>query len=145
MADQAKSPPIVATHVAGARFVAQARSHRIVLDQPVSGGGEDAGPTPLELLGAALAGCVALYVQRFLAARDLPFTGLRVEVEPRRAEHPYRIGEFAVRVLLAEPIPAHFVPLLERVARSCPAHNTLAAGAEVQVSVEAAEMIVAGD
>ena len=77
--------PIVVTHEGGARFAAQIRSHRVVVDQPERGSGADTGPMPLELIGAALGSCIALYVQRFLHVRNLPYHGMRVEVEQHKA------------------------------------------------------------
>lgn len=127
--------PIVVTHEGGVKFAAQIRSHRVVVDQPLRGGGADAGPAPIELLGASLGTCVALYVQQFCHTRGLPYDGLRVEVEQYGAANPNRIGTFGVRVLLAHELPAEYAAMLERVARSCPAHNTLAHGAEVEVSI----------
>lgn len=89
---------------------------------------------PLELLGASLGTCIALYVQQFCHVRGLPYRGMRVEVDPRGAQG--RIGRFDVRVVLPEPLPPQYEQMLERVARSCPAHNTLAHGAEIAVAIE---------
>jgi putative redox protein len=127
--------PMVVTHEGGMRFATQIRGHRLIVDQP-AGTGEDAGPMPIELLGASLGSCVALYVQQFCEARDLPYGGMRVEVRQHGAKNPGRIGTFEVRVLLAEALPAQYAEMVERVARSCPAHHTLVHGADVQVSVE---------
>lgn len=129
--------PIVVTHEGGLRFAAQLRSHRIVVDQPITGGGEDTGPMPLELLGASLGTCVALYVQQFCQSRGLATEGLRVEVEQYGARTPNRIGEFKVHVRLPAELPEELAPILERVARSCPAHHTLEMGAAVSIDVEA--------
>ena len=134
MSGQSNRPPMVVTHEGGVKFAVKIRQHRLVVDQPTSGGGEDSAPMPLELLGASLGTCVALYVQQFCHARGLPYQGLRVEVDPRGAHG--RIGRFDVRVVLPEPIPPQYAQLLERVARSCPAHNTLTQGAEVAVEIE---------
>jgi putative redox protein len=128
-----ESPTTVVTHEGGVRFAAQLRRHRLIVDQPQAGGGEDSAPMPLELLGASLGTCVALYVQQFCHARGLPYEGMRVEVNPWGARG--RIGRFDVRVVLPEPLPPQYAQLLERVARSCPAHNTLAHGAEIAVDV----------
>lgn len=98
---------------------------------------------PIELLGASLGTCVALYVQQFLQSRHLPFEGMRVEVETRGATNPGRIAEFVARVVLQEPVPSEYAELLERVARSCPAYNTLVHGAEVRVDVAVAATSVA--
>lgn len=128
--------PMVVTHEGGVRFAAQIRGHRLVVDQPAAGGGEDSAPMPLELLGASLGTCVALYVQQFCQARGLPYEGMQVEVDPQGARG--RIGRFDVRVKLPEALPPQYAQLLERVARSCPAHNTLVHGSEVAVQIETA-------
>ncbi len=134
MPGDSSRPPMVITHEGGVRFGAQIRQHRLMVDQPLGGGGEDSAPMPLELLGASLGTCVALYVQQFCHARGLPYQGMRVEVDPRGAQG--RIGRFDVRVVLPEPLPPQYAQLLERVARSCPAHNTLVHGAEIAVDIE---------
>ena len=126
--------PMVITHEGGLKFAADIRGHRLLVDQPVQAGGDESAPMPLELLGASLGTCVALYVQQFCAARSLPYEGMRVEVEPRGTHG--RIGRFEVRIVLPSALPPHYGELLERVARSCPAHNTLVTGAEVDVEIE---------
>ena len=136
MTAAAGRPPIVVTHTGGVTFTANVRSHRVVVDQPRQAGGTDTAPAPIELLGVSLGTCVAYYVQQFCHMRRLPYEGLRVEVETTGAANPHRIGRFAVRVVLPEEIPEHYAAMLERVARSCPAHNTLQHGADVEVHVE---------
>lgn len=128
--------PIVVTHDGGMRFTAEVRSHRVTVDQPERAGGDDAGPMPLELLGTALGTCIAFYVQQFLHARQLPFEGMRVEVEQHKATHPNRIGTFVTRVVLPKAVPPAYAELIERVARSCPAHATLTHAAQVLVMIE---------
>ena len=139
MAGSSGRSPMIVTHEGGVRFAAQIRQHRLIVDQPASGGGQDSGPMPLELLGASLGTCVALYVQQFCHARRLPYEGMHVEVLPQFADG--RIVRFAVRVVLPEPLPAHYAQLLERVARSCPAHSTLAHGAEIAVTIEQPSLV----
>ncbi len=135
MARQQGRGPMVITHEGGLRFAAQIRSHRLIVDQP-AGVGEDAGPMPLELIGASLGTCIALYVQQFCAARGLPYEGMRVELDQMSAQNPGRIALYTVRVLLPQALPPQYADMLERVARSCPAHHTLVHGAEVDVRIE---------
>ena len=141
MAEGAGRPPMVVTHQGGMRFGVGIRGHQVITDQPLGAGGEDLGPTPLELLGASLGSCVALYVQQFCHTRGLRYEGMRVEVRPRTV--PGRIERFAVRVVLPVPLPPHYAQMLERVARSCPAHNTLTHGAAVDVAIEQPEAAAA--
>ncbi|HUO51606.1 MAG TPA: OsmC family protein [Gemmatimonadaceae bacterium] len=128
--------PMIVTHEGGMKYAVEIRGHRLVVDQPERSGGRDEGPMPLELLGAALGTCVALYVQRYCATRGLPTDGMRVEVEQIGAQNPPRIGEFKVRVVMPAELPEHHMAMLERVARSCPVHGTLEHGAHVDIALE---------
>src|SRR5512140_101298 len=96
--------PMVVTHEGGLKFAAQIREHRLLVDQP-AGVGENAGPMPLELLGAGLGTCVALYVHQFLEARHIAHEGMRVEVETQHVRSPSRISVFEVKVVLPQAIP----------------------------------------
>ncbi len=127
--------PIVVTHEGGVQFAAQVRKHRVLVDQPERGGGADAAPAPIELLGVSLGTCVALYVQQYCHSRGLSHDGMRVEVQQYGAQNPSRIGQFEVTVVLPAGIPAEHVAMLERVARSCPAHGTLTHAAEVRMEL----------
>lgn len=138
MAGSGVREPIVVTHQGGKKFSAQVRSHSIITDQPERFGGENAGVSPLELLDVSLGSCVALYIQQFCESRDIATEGLRVEVSHTGASNPGRIGAFAVRVVLPGEIPERYSEMLERVAASCPAHHTLAMGAQVSFEFETA-------
>lgn len=135
MQDFRLSEPIIVTNEGGVRFVAKVRSHEIVTDQPVAGGGADSAPTPLELMAAALGSCVALYIQQFCAVRELPYEGLKIETRYEREGNPSRIAKFFVRATLPPDLPAEYTTMLRRVARTCPAHTTLTLGAGVTVDV----------
>lgn len=132
------SRPITVTHQSGVRFAIAIGPHTLVVDQPPHGGGGDAGPTPIQLLGASLGGCIALYVRQFCEARSLTYAGMRVDVAQEGAQHPNRVARFAVRITLPEPLPEPYVEMLERVVQSCPAYNTLDRGAEIVIEHGAA-------
>lgn len=123
----------------GLRFNARTRGHTVRTDQPEQAGGTDAAVTPLELLGAALGACAALYVTRFCSARGLPTDDLRVEVRATDArDSPRRLGHFAIDVMLPEAIPGDMIPLIERVVRTCPVHNTLAHPPAMDIAIHPA-------
>lgn len=137
MLPNATIEPTVVTHVDGVRFAIQVRSHQILVDQTLRGGGADSAPTPIELLGAALGSCIAYYVRQYLKTRDLPTEGLRVEVIQKKASAPSRVEEFLTRVILPAGLDDDLIPVIERVIHTCPAHNTLKMGAEVNVELAA--------
>lgn len=131
--------PIVVTPDGGKRFTIQTRAHRFTVDQPLTEGGDDDGPMPIELLGAALGSCVAHYVQEFLRARGYAADGMRIEVMQHAAVNPTRIGDFGIRVVLPMHLPPAYGELIERKVTTCPAYNTLTYGSRVGVVVEMAK------
>jgi ribosomal protein S12 methylthiotransferase accessory factor len=122
-------------HEGGLKFGAAVRDHIVFTDQPIGVGGSDSAVTPLELIGVALGSCIALYIVQFCQARSLATAGLRVEVEQQTSKAPYRVSRYDVNVVLPEGFPEEYRNAVERVARSCPAHNTLQHSPEIHVSV----------
>ena len=63
--------------------------HTGVLDAGVKAGGQNHGPSPMELLLLGMAGCTGIDVIDILKKKRLTVTGLEVRVEGTRAEtHP---------------------------------------------------------
>jgi putative redox protein len=127
--------PITVTWDGGVRFTADIRGHKVVVDQPPQGGGQDAGPTPLELVPSALGTCVALFVQQFLTTRGLDATGLEIQVFAAGEANPHRIGRFEVTVAIPKGIPAQYRDAVRRAAESCTVHHTLTHTPEISVEL----------
>jgi len=127
--------PITVTWDGGVRFTADIRGHKVTVDQPPQGGGQDAGPMPLELVPAALGTCVALFVQQFLVTRRLDATGLTVQVFTAPESNPHRIGRFEVVVSIPKGLPEQYREAVVRVAESCTVHHTLSHQPEIAVEV----------
>lgn len=104
-------------HAGGARLVAEARQHRVILDQPVQDGATDRGMTPAELLLAALGGCVGQYVAQYLSLRGLSSKGLVVRVEAKPSPRPLRMKDYEVEVV----VPGLTEPQLRALQKSFPA------------------------
>jgi uncharacterized OsmC-like protein len=127
--------PVTVTWDGGVKFTADIRGHRITVDQPPQGGGDDAGPTPLELVPAALGTCVALFVKQFLVTRGLNATGLQVQVFTAAESNPHRIGRFEVTVSIPGGIPEQYRDAVVRVAESCTVHHTLTHHPQIAVEL----------
>lgn len=127
--------PIVVSWDGGVRFTADIRGHKVTVDQPQRGGGEDSAPMPLELLPASLGTCVALYVQQFLVTRGLDPAGMTVEVVTVGAANPNRIARFGVEVKIPGGVPEKYREAVRRAAEGCTVHHTLSHGPEIAVSV----------
>lgn len=142
MSDRDAPRTITAVPEGGLRITATVRGHRIETDQPAWAGGADAAAMPLELLGAALATCGALYAQQFCATRNIPVEGLRVEVDTESAKAPKRISRFDMRVHLPPGLSPDQGDAIERAVRSCPAMNTLLLPTEVDLELIASPVSV---
>ena len=103
------------------------RGHTVLVDQPTDAGGDDRGPTPTELLVAALAGCVAHYAGRYLTRHGLPTDTLRVTADYDMAtDRPARVVAIRLRLAVPDDLPEHRLKPLLAVVSRCTVHNTLA-------------------
>lgn len=66
----------------GDRFKIESRvgNHTLFVDQPKMGGGEDAGPTPLEYFFLSLAGCIATIARIAAKQKRINLRGMDVKV-----------------------------------------------------------------
>ncbi|HET6861046.1 MAG TPA: OsmC family protein, partial [Streptomyces sp.] len=95
--DAPPSGHVDVTHVDGQSYALTVREHQLTVDQPLDAGGNNDGPTPVELFVASLASCVAYYAGRFLQRHHHPCENLRVQAEFDMAEdRPARVA--AVRL-----------------------------------------------
>jgi uncharacterized OsmC-like protein len=111
-------------------------SHELVFDQPSTvPGGEDRGPSPLDVMAATVGACAHYFAAAFLSARKLPVEGLRVEVEAEKVREPQpRFGRLSLRVILPATTPEQYRPQIERAVRNCPAYGTLVHPPELELS-----------
>ena len=86
--------------------------HELVFDQPRSvPGGEDRGPSPLDLMAVSVGACAHYYAAAFLYGRGLSTAGLSVEVEFEKERLPVpRIGHLALKVHLPAGISDRLSP-----------------------------------
>lgn len=121
----------------GYRTVAQVRGHRLVADEPVAAGGTDTGPSPVEMVGAALGSCIAITVRMVAERQGWPLEGTEVHVA--RSQVPVEGGRprtrFDVAVTLVGPLDDAMRAELGRVAGRCPVHRLLEGGADVATRV----------
>ena len=76
----------VVIHGTGSGFAQEivAGEHRFRADEPLSAGGSDTGPTPYELLLAALGACTAMTITMYARRKQLPLEGIIVRLRHSR-------------------------------------------------------------
>ena len=116
---------ITVTRESGLEFTINLRDHDITVDMSANEGGHDAGCNPVELLGAALGGCLAIMVQRYCITRGYDEGDVGVSLTAEMAENPKRVAGFVVDVELPADVPAEERRKLELVAQQFPVPATL--------------------
>src|SRR5215471_4051461 len=118
---------------------ARVEGHEFVFDQPRSvPGGEDRGPSPLDVMMASVAACAHYFAAAYLHGRGLATEGLIVEVDAEKERVPVsRIRSLAMRVKLPAGLSEKQVAGIERAIKSCPAYGTLLHSPTVEISLDA--------
>jgi putative redox protein len=111
--------------------------HLIFTDEPELLGGTDAGPTPHELLPAALAGCIATMIAMYARTKGWDVGEVAVDVEYDNKAVPRR---FRIEVRLPEGLSRSQVDRLRRVADTCPLRRALETGFEFEERIVSAPL-----
>ena len=147
-APRASAPVVVAETTQGPflNHVVVGR-HRLLADEPVSVGGFDAGPSPYDLLGAALGACTSMTLRMYADRKGVPLDRVTVEVSHGKV-HANDCVECADNELLSgrsgmidrfervvtvdgdDLTDVHRAKLLE-IADKCPVHRTLEAASSI--------------
>lgn len=124
---------VVARPTGFGRFQAEiaVRGGVILADEPVEVGGGGTGPTPYELLSAALAACTAMTMRLYAERKGWDLPPLRVEVahslQPGADGEPPR-DLFTRHIAFDDALdPERGAKLLE-IADKCPVHRTFMRG-----------------
>lgn len=117
---------------------AQVGKHEVLFDQPATvPGGEDRGPSPLDLMAVSVAACAHYFAAAYLHGRGMPTEGLTVEVESEKARVPVsRLGRLSMKVHLPVGLDERQIAGIERAIKGCPAYGTLLYPPSVEISIE---------
>jgi putative redox protein len=137
---------VVARPTGAGRFQTriEIRGGPILADEPAEVGGLDSGPTPYELLSAALAACTSMTMRLYAIRKQWTLPGFAVEVVHSFVPGPSAAGvpgappqggpprdRFTRRIAFDEPLDAEREARLLEIADRCPVHRTLMRGFEI--------------
>jgi len=102
----------------------EVREHSLTADEPEDRGGNDAGPSPQELLAASLASCTAITIEMYANRKGWNIGEVTVDVdyEPAQRGSPTK---FAMSVRLPKELPEEQRERLMQIGAKCPVHRTL--------------------
>lgn len=127
---------ITVTRESGLEFTIHLRDHDITTDLSVDEGGSDAGCNPVELMGAALGGCLAIMVQRYCTEHGYTDGDVGISLTAELATDPNRVAGFVVDVELPADVPEAGRKELEERAQQFPVPATLRTAPRVAVEFE---------
>ena len=115
--------------------------HRLVADEPVEASGTDTGPSPYELLLAALGACTSMTLSMYARRKRWPLERVTVRLQHARI-HAQDCAECETKegmldriereIGLAGPLDAEQRERLLAIANRCPVHRTLVSEVDIR-------------
>lgn len=137
---------VARTEPAGYRTEIIANGHALVADEPVAVGGTNTGPSPYELLSAALGACTTMTLRMYADRKQWPLEDVEARVRHAKVHcvdcgdtenKTSRIDTFSRELVLEGALDDEQKGRLLEIADRCPVHRTL--HSEVRITTTLAE------
>lgn len=120
--------------IASTAYRAEIRNgrHELTADEPLNLGGGDTGPTPDELLEAALASCTAITLRMYANRKEWPVTEINVAVYLERKDDK---TSFTRNIQIEGAIDEIQQERLLQIAKACPVSKTLSGPININTQI----------
>jgi putative redox protein len=131
---------VVRGRAGGLRQDIEAGGHHLVSDEPLDLGGTDAGPTPYDLLVAALGSCTAITLLMYARHKGWPLEDVEVRLTHAKIHardcadcetKEGRIDRIERQIVLQGALDQAQRARLLEIADRCPVHRTLTSEIEI--------------
>ena len=123
---------------------AQAGNHIWIVDEPQSMGGDDEGPSPYDMILAALGACTSMTIMMYARQKGWPLEDLSVELSHDRIyakdcqdceTNEGQVDEIHRKITLMGPLSDEQIERLTKVGERCPVHRALVGEIKVRDEV----------
>ena len=121
---------VARTHIDSFTTELLAAEHPLIADEPTAVGGNNKGPSPYDLLSAALASCTSMTLKMYAAHKELALRSVTVRVKHAKdcadcESAAGKIDEFHREIVLVGQLSDDEQRRLLEIADKCPVHRTL--------------------
>lgn len=113
------------TFPGGVQVNAQFKGFEIATDQPQAGGGQNSAPSPFDFFLASLGTCAGFFALRFCQQRELPTTGMRLELTSERNTETKRLDRVEITLHLPNGFPEKYRSAIIRATDQCAVKKAL--------------------
>ena len=140
---------IVRGDAAGFAQDVNAGRHRLAADEPVALGGTDSGPTPYDLILAALGTCTSMTIALYARRKQWPLSSVTVRLRHSRIHatdcaeceaKEGRIDRIERELEFVGPLSDEQRSALLGIAQQCPVHRTLTSEIHLPVRLAPAQV-----
>lgn len=109
--------------------------HTWSADEPTEVGGGNRAPSPERLILASLGACTAITLKMVAARRQLPLSGIEVELQLNPGGKPETGNDIVRRISIQGELNEEQRAQLLKVANACPMHKLLAGEIRIQTEL----------
>jgi len=119
--------------------------HSLVADEPLAAGGTDQGPTPFDLLVAALGACTSMTLRMYADRKQWPLEAATVRLKHAKIHaadcetcetREGMLDRIEREIELEGPLDSDQKQRLLQIADRCPVHKTLTSAVEIKTRLK---------